>query len=121
MQNTISEIIFELKQHKIYVSHTTLLCLNKPLFIELLCEKDKHLLLIGGGNTKTSFSISIQEQVYSDASHDCVIVSMGLTGMFCSQLNWDKNERYKVSGEYSPNLGMVVFDLKKAVKIIEEQ
>jgi hypothetical protein len=112
-------ITFHLKKREVHIPAAVLSCLDNPKFIEFLYEREKKILLIGGGATEMPHSVAVKNEVYSVPDCECVFCSQ-ITEALRLQLDWEESEQYRAAGEHSPRLGMMIFDLKKSEKIVEQ-
>jgi len=106
---------FALREYRLYINLGLLSHLNNPLYLEFLFEDERKLLAVSGSTEKQKHSFEIPERTYRDADDECYISRMPLTEAFRLRMDWDKEENYRVIGEYAEHLGVVVFDLTKAL------
>ena len=111
---------FALREYRIYINLSLLSNLGNPLYLEFLFEDERKLLAVSGSFEKQKYSFEIPERTYRDADAECYISRMPLTEAFCLRMDWNKEENYRVTGEYAENLGVVVFDLTRATIVGKE-
>jgi hypothetical protein len=113
-KNTPPAIRFAIRQYRIFINWAALSVLKKPVYLQFLFKEDRKILAISGSDNLVENSFKIPERVYKGADEECCINRMALTEAFRVRMNWDKNENYRVIGEYVQNINMVVFDLTTA-------
>jgi hypothetical protein len=101
----------------LYISKSALRCLGNPPYVRFLYVEGKNLLMMSGSDAKVRDSIAVPEKNYLSPDEEFVIVRKILTEAFRLRLNWEEGESYRSDGIYSHKLGMLVFELEKAVKI----
>lgn len=113
-KEVLPAIRFSLRQYRIYINMAALTCLNNPVYLQFLFESDRKLLAISGSIAKKEASFKIPERTYRDADDECYLSRKSLTEAFRLRMDWDKRENYRVIGEFSNNIDMLVFDLTTA-------
>jgi len=112
---------FALREYRIYINLGLLSSLNNPLFLEFMFEDERKLLVVSGSVERQKHSFEIPERTYRDANDECYISRMPLSEAFRLRMDWDKSENYRVVGEYSEHLGVVVFDLTTAIIVKRDE
>jgi len=120
MNRSTARISFDLKRYRIYIHRKMLAYFNNPPYIEFLYEEERKILAIVGRTEKTPNSYAISKRFYTDKSVDCVISRKAFAEALRLRLGWEENELYKCEGSYSPEVGMVVFELTQAKKFCPE-
>jgi hypothetical protein len=105
------------KNRVVSISKLALRCLGNPPYIRLLYIEGKNLLMIAGSDTKLTDSIVVPPKHYEKPDEEFEICRKILTEAFRVRLDWEEGESYRANGTYVEKLGMVVFELEKAVKI----
>lgn len=103
------------REHRLYINQATLICLGNPPYLQLLFEDERKLLAIVGSIESKENLYKIPYRIYRDADDECCVSRKVLTEAFRQRMNLDKRENYRITGEYSPNIGMVIFDFTKAI------
>lgn len=108
---------FALRLYRLYISFGLLVLLGNPQYLEFLFDDDRKLLVVSGSMVKQSYSYKIPERIYQHANSGCYISRMTLTEAFRLRMDWDKHADYRVVGNYAAELGVVVFDLTRAIVV----
>jgi len=119
-RNAAPALRFMLRDYRIYMNFGLLSRLGCPLYLEFLYEDERKLLAISGSMKKRKCSFEIPERIYRDAGEECCVSRMPLSEAFRIRMKWNKNESYRVVGEYIKHLGVVVFDLTTAIVVTKE-
>ena len=119
-KDVVPALRFELRKYRMYINLALLSSLGNPLYLEFLFEDERKLLAVSGSFEKQKHSFEIPERTYRDADDECYISRMPLTEAFRLRMDWNKKENYRVAGEYAEHLGVVVFDLTKAIVVGKE-
>ena len=115
-QGIAPAIRFSLGDYRLIINAAVLACLGNPAYLQFLFEDERKLLAISGSVEKINNSYKVPDRTYQKVDDDCRICRLALTEAFRRRMNWDKKDNYRIVGEYSPDIGMVVFDLNRAVK-----
>jgi len=116
-KSALPAIRIAIREYKLYINQAALASLKNPIYLQFLYEDERKLLAIAGSTEKKKNSFKIPDRVYRETGDECCVSRMALTEAFRLRLKWDKCENYRVIGEFSPNIDMVVFDLTKAVVV----
>jgi hypothetical protein len=121
LRNTQPSVRISLKKNRaIYISKSTLRSLDNPQYIQLLYVEGKHLLMVSGSHAKVRDSVAVPAKKYIGTDDEFAICRKILTEALRLRLGWEEGKSYRVNGNFSQNLGMVVFELEKAFKIGSE-
>jgi hypothetical protein len=119
-RDAIPLVRFGLKEEKVYFNHAILTLLGSPKYVQFIYDNDRKLLLVAGNNVKHPLSLAVPSKVYQERLKDFRICHKHLTEAFTLRLGWDKNENYSITGALNHHIGMVVFELERAMKTVFE-
>jgi len=105
-----------LKEFRLHINYATLSCLENPPYLHFRYNEKKNLLAVSGSNEETANSFEVPKRA---AHGECYISRMALTESLRRRMGWNENESYRITGEFLPDMGVVLFDLSDATIVTQ--
>lgn len=116
-KEVLPAIRFSLREYRLYINLALLESLGNPTYLQFLFSDARKMLAISGSQKKEKHSFEVPARTYRDADDECYISRMPLAEAFRIRMHWDARENYRVTGLYAEHLGVVIFELAKAVVV----